>query len=206
MHEKIHSRVMLRLDRTSASTPNTGSVGAHSATRASRQLFLFLLQGIEGGLDFLGMFFGFCLQRGPCDLSVFDDERLPFGKSHGCWHAEGFRDLAIAVRNQSEGQLVFFLEFLLRFSRVLTHAENLQAFPVEVGKGIAQGASLRRAPGSAGFWIEVNERQALGVHVTETNGLSVLILSSNARSLGANCQRFGLGYKRKQAYRGKDDK
>ena len=67
MHEKIHSRV--RLDRASASTPNTGSVGAHSATRASRQLFLFLLQGIEGGLDFLRMLFDLCLQRGPCDLS-----------------------------------------------------------------------------------------------------------------------------------------
>ena len=69
MHEKIHSRVRVRLDRISASTPNTGSVGAHSVTRASRQLFLFLLQGVEGGLDFLRMLFDLCLQRGPCDLS-----------------------------------------------------------------------------------------------------------------------------------------
>ena len=67
MHEKIHSRV--RLDRTSASKPNTGSVGAHSTPHASKQLFLFLLRGIEGGLDFLRMLFDLCLQRGPCDLS-----------------------------------------------------------------------------------------------------------------------------------------
>jgi hypothetical protein len=58
-----------------------------------------LLYGSEGGLDLLGMLFGLCLQGGPCDLSILDDERLPFGKSHGRRHAEGFRDLAIAVRN-----------------------------------------------------------------------------------------------------------
>jgi hypothetical protein len=58
-----------------------------------------LLQGIEGGLDLLGMLFGFCLQRVPCDLSILDDERLPFGKSDVPRHAEGFRDHAIAVRN-----------------------------------------------------------------------------------------------------------
>ena len=72
------------------------------------------------------------LRRNPRDFSLFDNKRLPFGPAHRYGHSEGIGNLAIAICNQGERQLLLVLELLLRIGGVLAHADNLQSALIQI--------------------------------------------------------------------------
>jgi len=108
---------------------------------------------------------GLCGWRFPYDLASLDEERLAFAEwhSHRAGNTEGFGDLALAIGDEWEGEVVFFPEFLLRGRRVAAHANDLEVFGLEAFKRVAKRASLSRAARRVGFRVEINKREASGI-------------------------------------------
>jgi hypothetical protein len=165
-----------------------------------------LVQGLERGLDLLGVFLRLRLRRNPRDLPLFDNKRLPFGEAHGYGHSEGLSDLAIAVPNQGERKLILVLEPLLRLDGVFAHPDYLQSFLIQIRERVAERTCLCRAASGARLGVEINQRRSLGVNICKVDGLTVLIFGGDNRRGRADGEWFSSARKRKQAYRGKAQK
>src|SRR5919197_4469327 len=72
-------------------------------------------------------------ERRSHDAHVLSTEHLLFGPHTVC-----VRNGVIGIRQQSKGQPILCLEFLVRFHRVWTHADDCRIEPLEPREGVAK--------------------------------------------------------------------
>ena len=95
------------------------------------------------------------------DLAAFDDVALA-RRETGARLAEGLDDFLVGVGQQREGKVVEFLELLLLFHRVDTHADDSGAVLLQFRGGVASrlGERLEHARDRAGRHAEVGRQFA----------------------------------------------
>lgn len=127
----------------------------------------------------------------PRNLAVNHDEGLSLGHPHDGGHTESLGDYSVVIGQQGEGQIVFVGEFFLTLDRVPAHADDLHALGREIGKGIAQGAGLRRATRCVRFGIKINKGGTFGVDFGQVDARAMLIDGGKLRSGIADGQGAG---------------
>ena len=97
----------------------------------------------------------------------------------------GLHQGLIHIGNQGEGQSVLLLELLVRGSRVLADANNLEALSLKLAIVVAQAASLSRTAAGIVLGIEV-QHQLTSFVITQTNVSSLFVFAQNLGRLVSN--------------------
>ena len=97
-------------------------------------------------------------------------------------HAKGIGDLLFGVGEQREGQILLFLEFLLRFWRIRGYAKQHDARLLNLSICVAEPASFYRSTRGVRPWIE-KQNDRLAAQVFQRDLDAVLVLQSEVGSL-----------------------
>ncbi len=124
------------------------------------------------------------------DLAIWSDHERRPGNTHHLLtvhvlffhHAEGICDLLLGVGEQSEGQILLFLEFLLRFWRIRGYAKQHDARLLNLFICVAEPASFYRSTRGVRPGIE-EQHDCFAAQVFERDLGAVLVLQSEVGSL-----------------------
>lgn len=139
------------------------------------------------------MAFGLYLGKDSCNAAVrTDQERGALNAHHpSAIHVfffedtEGIDDLLVNIGQQGVGQVVLFLEFLLRGRRIGGNPQHYQAGFLQFLVCVAEPARLNGSTGSVGFRIK-KEYDVLSAKVGQAHSFAVLVRQTKIRSFIPN--------------------
>jgi len=133
------------------------------------------------------------------DLAIAtDQETNPLGHRHDR-HLDivSGNNLAIGIADQREIQIVLLSKLFVAFHRVVTDADDLDIFRLQIAHAVAQSASFFGAAPGEILRIKIEQHGLFADVVCEVENIAVLILTGEERCGVAGFRDGGKGWKRK---------